>query len=256
MEKKQTCNPKKAFFFLRHNNDIDHTVPVLYKWLLTEDIPTDIIIPTDRNLLNDDRIKFLKQHKNANIYYLDDLFNKFSLEHIFNFLYFKYDTQFDNLFNRNSYAKKVADKRVKKIANKIFRGAESGIVVFDWTTTYFTKKMVEIAKEKNFTTISLPHGDRVFVSFMERKEQINYDHMTVYKTPEIFDYFVIANKPCAERHDKFLDKKKLKSRKARIEQVINGEVTGAATKDAIEAMQAALFVTCIVPTIVTTSIHT
>lgn len=210
MEKKQTCNPKKAFFFLRHNNDIDHTVPVLYKWLATENIPTDIIIPTDRDLLNDDRIKFLKQHKNANIYFLDDLFKKFSLEHIFNYLYFRYDTNFDNFFRRNSYAKKVADKRVRKIANKIFRGAESGIVVFDWTTTYFTKKIVEIAKEKNFTTISLPHGDRVFVSFMERKEQINYDHMVAYKTPEIFDYFVVANKLCAERHDKFLDSKKLK----------------------------------------------
>ena len=38
--------PKKAFFFLRHNNDIDHVTPVLYKWLSTENIPTDIIITT------------------------------------------------------------------------------------------------------------------------------------------------------------------------------------------------------------------
>ena len=38
------------------------------------------------------------------------------------------------------------------------------------------------------------------------------------------------------------DKKKLKTRKKRIEQVVNGEMTGKATKDAIAAMQAAVMV--------------
>jgi len=46
------------------------------------------------------------------------------------------------------------------------------------------------------------------------------------------------------------DKKKLKTRKKRINQVINGEVTGKATKEAIEAMQAAVVVACILPAIV------
>jgi hypothetical protein len=38
------------------------------------------------------------------------------------------------------------------------------------------------------------------------------------------------------------DKKKLKSRKKRIEKIVNGEMTGKATKEAIEAMQAAVWV--------------
>jgi Golgi phosphoprotein 3 len=41
------------------------------------------------------------------------------------------------------------------------------------------------------------------------------------------------------------DKKQLKSRKARIEQVVNGELTGKATNEAIQAMQAAVMVACI-----------
>jgi Golgi phosphoprotein 3 len=45
------------------------------------------------------------------------------------------------------------------------------------------------------------------------------------------------------------DKKELKSRKARIKQVINGEMTGKAAKEAIKAMQAAVTVACIVPAI-------
>ena len=48
-------------------------------------------------------------------------------------------------------------------------------------------------------------------------------------------------------------KKELKARKARIGQVVNGELTGEATKEAIEAMQAALAVACIIPAIVVAS---
>lgn len=49
-------------------------------------------------------------------------------------------------------------------------------------------------------------------------------------------------------------KKELKHRKKRIEQIINGEITGKATKDAIEAMQAAVMVACIYPAIMTSAI--
>lgn len=46
------------------------------------------------------------------------------------------------------------------------------------------------------------------------------------------------------------DKKSLKVRKLRIEQVSNGEVTGRAAKEAIEAMQAAVMVAVIMPAII------
>lgn len=49
------------------------------------------------------------------------------------------------------------------------------------------------------------------------------------------------------------DKKQLKTRKQRIEQVVNGEMTGKAASDAIAAMQAAVMVAVIVPTIIATT---
>jgi len=49
------------------------------------------------------------------------------------------------------------------------------------------------------------------------------------------------------------DKKALKVRKQRIEQIGNGEATSQATREAIEAMQAAVFVACIVPAILVTT---
>jgi Golgi phosphoprotein 3 len=52
------------------------------------------------------------------------------------------------------------------------------------------------------------------------------------------------------------NKRDLKSRKEKIKQIVNGEITGMAAKEAIQAMQAAVMVACIVPAIaVTTARH-
>lgn len=51
------------------------------------------------------------------------------------------------------------------------------------------------------------------------------------------------------------DRKDLKSRKKRIEKIINGEITGKAAKQAIEAMQAAVMVACMMPAITSASMH-
>ncbi|MGB2865142.1 MAG: GPP34 family phosphoprotein [Sedimentisphaerales bacterium] len=50
------------------------------------------------------------------------------------------------------------------------------------------------------------------------------------------------------------DKKKLKDRKARIKQIVNGEITGKAATEAIQAMQAAVMVAVIMPAMMTTTI--
>jgi hypothetical protein len=50
------------------------------------------------------------------------------------------------------------------------------------------------------------------------------------------------------------DKKELKQRKERIEQVINGELMGKAAKDAIQAAQAAVMVAAIMPAIISTTV--
>jgi hypothetical protein len=47
------------------------------------------------------------------------------------------------------------------------------------------------------------------------------------------------------------DKKELKGRKARIKEISNGEITGKAAKEAIQAMQAAVMVACIMPAVMT-----
>jgi len=48
-------------------------------------------------------------------------------------------------------------------------------------------------------------------------------------------------------------KKNVKQRKRRIEQIVNGEITGAATKEAIEAMHAAVAVASIMPALMSST---
>jgi len=47
------------------------------------------------------------------------------------------------------------------------------------------------------------------------------------------------------------DKKELKGRKARIKEISNGEITGKAAQEAIQAMQAAVMVCCVMPAVMT-----
>jgi hypothetical protein len=201
---------KKAIFFLRHNNDIDHIVPVLYKWLSTENISTDVIITTKQSLLNDFRIEQLRQFKNVRIFHINDFFKKHTLPYWFNYFYFRDDTQADRFIKKFSFVRKKVDKSIKKIADKIFKDMKEGFVAFDWTTTYFVNSMINIAKNKGFTTISLPHGDAPYLNYMIAKNAFNYSCLDSYEPLKIFDYVVVPNIHFFKRYEKYMDKDRIK----------------------------------------------
>jgi hypothetical protein len=66
------------------------------------------------------------------------------------------------------------------------------------------------------------------------------DHRTVV---------IVALAHAANMLPRILDKKKLKGRKQRLEQLTSGQIAGAATKEAVEAVQAAIMVCAMVPII-------
>ena len=192
------------------NNDIDHIVPVIYKWLSNEKIPVDVLITTKRKYINDFRVNILRQFNHVNIIYITDLFKKTSLAYLFNIFYYKFDSDWDKLINKNRIIKKIFDKVIIDIANKIYGDTKEAVVAFDWMYIYFVKKMVEIAKERNFTTVSLPHGDRPYVSLFETLNKLNYSALNAYKYGKSFDYVVVPNKLCYIRYEKFMEKDRIK----------------------------------------------
>lgn len=85
---------------------------------------------------------------------------------------------------------------------------------------------------------------------MKRLEQAIFTDNQDIDTHTVVLLSLVKN---AEFLNRLFDKKQLKTRKQRIEQVINGELTGKATQAAIQAMRAAVLVTCIMPAVIVTT---
>jgi hypothetical protein len=204
---------QKAVFFLRHNNDIDHIVPIIYKWLKTTNIPTDIILTGEHKYTQDYRINYLRQFLHVNIYHINDLFNHYSLPYLFNQFYYKFDDRIENLTRKyESMSKKYLDKIINHISKKIYNNMETGIICFDWYAKYFAEQMTNIAHEHGFTTISLPHGDRPYYSILETNGDLNFDSVLEWfeKYRELYDYVVVPNNLTKIRYDRHLPRNRIK----------------------------------------------
>ena len=210
MKNNENSKKEKIFFFLRHNNDIDHIVPIIYKWLLNEKIETNVIITTKRKHLTDYRINILKKFKHANIVYITDLFKKPSLAYLFNIFYYKFDTKWDKLFKKSKILNKIIDKIIVEIADRIYGDTKNAVVAFDWVTVYFVQQMVKIAQKKKFITVSLPHGDRPYISFFETLNILNYSGLESFKDYKFLDYVAVPNKLCFKRYEPHLEKERIK----------------------------------------------
>ena len=63
----------KGLFFLRSYNDVDHIVPIIYKWLsINKNVLINIVFTDDKRLINDYRINYLSQFDNLCINDIDD----------------------------------------------------------------------------------------------------------------------------------------------------------------------------------------
>ena len=184
--------------------------PVIYKWLQTNNTPTDVIITTNPAFTNDYRINFLKKFSHVRIFYINDIFKKYSLPYFFNKYYFRNDVKYDRYISKYIFVRKRADKIISQIAKKLFKDMDRGIIVFDWLTTYFVKQILKISNKKNFVTVSLPHGDMPYVSLLETINDLDYKGLDQYKDSDIFYYFIVPNKQNLKRYEKYVKSEKLK----------------------------------------------
>jgi len=199
---------KKAFFFLRHNNDIDHITPVLYKWLSKGDINTEVIIDNTEKFLEDHRIKYLRKFKNVKIYTMSSLLKKSGFFGSFYKKIYEFRYKFSSPWILRKF---IFEKKILEAIDKdLFNGIDEGLVVFDWTGNRFRLKIVKIANKKGFTTVSLPHGDEPRFNIMFNKNSLRYDFTYPnYKKFAIFDYVVVPNHLMKRRFD-CIDNNKVK----------------------------------------------
>jgi hypothetical protein len=197
-------NKNKVIFFLRHYNDIDHIVPVIYKWCTIESIPIEILITSDRTKLNDYRINFLRQFSNIRINYIDDL---------------TVGIQDPKTGQSKAFPDTFYDSRIiKKLVDILLDNADGGLVIFDWVQDnmsqyinfciFFISALLE--RTNKFLFVSLPHGDEPHFCKMIRDNELDYAITDIYSFGSVFDYVVVPNKSCAQRYYPHLDSDRIK----------------------------------------------
>ena len=109
-------------------------------------------------------------------------------------------------------------------------------------------------------TILLLFTQRIYpeINPEPEREIINRLHSTIFTDTDDIDARTIVLLSLAKSANilpVIFGKKEIKQRKKRIEQIVNGDIAGKATKEAIDAMQAAVMVACIMPAMMTTTIN-
>jgi Golgi phosphoprotein 3 len=109
-------------------------------------------------------------------------------------------------------------------------------------------------------TILLLFTQRIYpeINPEPEREIINRLHSTIFTDTDDIDARTIVLLSLAKNANilpVIFGKREIKQRKKRIEQIVNGDIAGKATKEAIDAMQAAVMVACIMPAIMMTTIN-
>lgn len=218
---------RKAIVFLRQNNDIDHVVPILYKWLSLDDVLIQVVVITDKKLLQDPRIVFLKQFRNAHIKHISDYSSiqdkikyfcrlskiKNIIEVGFNHFINYFSSKKIKIKGFNSYPDEyfATDNYVEKIFSDWFALGDNGMIVFDWIgPVRFVQIVLSKAKARNLVTVSLPHGDSPHASKIIALNDLNYNCINAFKCGEMFDYAFVPNKLCARRYTPHLPAERIK----------------------------------------------
>ena len=136
-----------ALFFIRHNNDIDHLTPVIYKWCQTVSEPTHIIVwngfessqqvSSLEEVKSDYRLQFLQQNGNIRIHHISSFWPKgHALQKNFDSAKLAAECMFDQLYPPNTEV----------------------VVVFDHSYSDLQKGIYSAAKQRNYICLGLPHG--------------------------------------------------------------------------------------------------
>lgn len=221
-------NKRNALFFLRHYNDIDHIVPVIYKWSKAGHRCTVVLIGF--NAVNTDyRIRFISTLSRVRVLDIRDVLGGVDLFRfrLFSLVLYGRSVRYFNrsidqlcdIFWPAGQRRRLWDQVAQLLLNRAFHGdtdSIKGAVVFDWISPKstlpleFVDRVVALSRQHGHTCISLPHGDSPHVSELIRNRELRIEPQEKYACSDIFDYIVCPNELCAKRYRPFIDDRKIK----------------------------------------------
>tara|TARA_Y100000590_G_scaffold211779_1_gene239972 strand:- start:7409 stop:8671 length:1263 start_codon:yes stop_codon:yes gene_type:complete len=191
----------RTVFIIRAYNDLDHMVPIIWKFIIKGEDPI-VIFHTDLDYLNDYRIKFLKSC------------GKFEIHQKIDLEYIRFQKNRNNvfykLFRRIYNYKRSPNNLIGKIYRKYFLNCSDEInylkannvnqCVFEWGTPYIRGEVVEkffkASKAIGITTICIPHGCNIY---SHPDVNIGYRNLAVKgkiidaRDRNEYDYYVFQN---------------------------------------------------------------
>ena len=198
---------------MRHNNDIDHITPIIYK--LEKEHPSIIITILICNVMetfdDDYRIKFLRTLRIDIVHIFDCLTNPFIPI---------------NLYKKSVYISKVYRRfnPIRILINRLFVLPLMGlienmimnfnldiffqnlfngvpnVIVFDQANNLFYKKLCEFSDENNIVTVAVPHGHNIYANEMIWSNSLQIKPAPPTNLGFDFQYVVFENSIIAERY--------------------------------------------------------
>jgi hypothetical protein len=214
-----------VLFFLRHYNDIDHMVPVIYKWLSLDKGPVDVVITTTPEYLEDYRIQFLKQFDDLKVHFINDFLSdkeRDRLDHAEQIAQLpRYHPQKIarwtwKMFHEPERQPTYDDLFIERLLDQVFGDVNQGVIAFDWVLTNnlsqvdFVKKVRKAARKRDIVVVALPHGDSPYYNWMVKVDQYDYAMLDTYKSGREFDFMVVPNQLCARRYRPHMASERIK----------------------------------------------
>lgn len=219
---------RKAVFFIRAYNDMDHLTPVIWKLATSTDVSVSVVVRMGRDALHDYRMNFLRALGSVDIRHISE----FKLDSISVGNEGAPHKPELNLFQRvwKKLQKLVASPdapvappkprhyvdpaKVEAMLDALFGTAAQGIVIFDWVTLSdfnrnFALTVAEAARRRGYVNLSLPHGDSPYSNAMFKTEDIDYSAMEHYQDNPL-DVVVVPNPLTAKRYSPFRDAHQLR----------------------------------------------
>ncbi len=224
----------KALFFLRHYNDIDHITPLIHKWVESRQTDghnsADVVLMGDREFMQDYRLAYLSGLENVRVAWIGEILSRSQLIRM-GIQKLALDRNFraiapgilvnliDRILNkerRQIFWRKIASHLLDRSFgassdNNSVERNNRGLVAFDWISgnsvfpIEYVKTVVDMARDRNLGTVSLPHGDSPHANYLVRTDEFSMAPRKKFEPAKMFDKIVVPNELCATRFRPFVD---------------------------------------------------
>ena len=200
---------------MRHNNDIDHITPIIYK--LEKENPSILITILIYNPLetfeDDYRIQFLKTLDVNIIHILECLSSSLVPTNLYKKLIHK-SKSYGRLNPGRILINKLFVLPIFKAIKKMIINIDlddffknnfiqtPNLIVFDQANDGFYRKLCEYSHSKNIITIAVPHGHNIYANEMVYSSNMEITPSAPRKFVYYFQYAIFENEIIAERYKK------------------------------------------------------